>query len=145
MEARASVAQLNSDLYIESMEQAGFGWRNSAPYVRASTGDSDEGIGALIRQALDASAGPRPATREPRPFLEWSGLKSWNEFDKRSLVAAVSLDGGDIVLEPFQADRKGSLTPLVDQTTRVPASLTDAELGRAVRETLSRSVPAPTR
>ena len=146
VELRLAVALLVAKGYLvypQSRTSAGV-WISVEPVQSLSSESPPLDIGAAIRKALCASNDnvkhPTDWDGVLRPILQAANLRSWNELQKCARYCNIEATSTAIKLLPTRnggtsGPRKG-YQALMEQTTELPLSCTDEELGVALLRTI---------
>ncbi len=140
-----NVDQRGDEWFVASYSKTvpGF-WVMNGWLCRLGSETSDEAIGAAIEKGLDASETevetPGRDSNPAAPLLEMVGLRSYGAYMRGTRSVGIMRDGGAVTVEPTRNEgSRGGFTPLTDRV-EVMQGPSRAELGRAAREGLARTL-----
>lgn len=129
-------------LLIPTAENAaGIGKSINRPQALAET-ESDAELGAAARRSQQWCDFALYDKEVPIPAVTATGARSWSQFARAWQLMNVAFDE-TIRLTPTTRDERADYWFLVDQTWELPLTATDAQLGAAIRHTLSQCREGP--
>ena len=152
MSGWAEIDERRGRLYIMSWSAMRHGSRANG-WVRALDREAPaQELGVLVREALAQSRTDVPMVnfREPTqspltPLLNAAGVKSYEGYARSMRACFVDLDDAQpgFVIRPTRNESRNGLVDLPDAQIDLPATATDAEVGEAVLQGISRSIGRP--
>lgn len=101
-------------------------------------------------QRLPASASDQELGKAVRTARQWcdfalynkdsnpTGERSWVQFAKKRFEVSVNFEGGLITLYPSARDKRGAYTALTKERVDLPETVSDEELGQAIRKAFAK-------
>jgi hypothetical protein len=143
---QATVYAREGRLYVcSASETVLWLWIATPPFLTTDAEEtSDEALGRLVRQALDAS---RQGLRQPSvkeletvadPLIRLAGVKSYRTFEKGAHCLEIHEQEGALTITPTRNAGKDGFIEATEREAKLAADAGPAELGKAVRDGLKR-------